>query len=295
MLDNEKRENIQKALSHRNINKYKKVSGKRFDIPCGDHNINVVYYPADKANAPLMLGFHGGGFLFGGNAFNDHMWKAISQNMNVNLASIEYRKSPQYQYQHGLADGIAAYLWFKENADQFNFDKNSIDVIGFSAGANLATTLCLALNNQNLCSVRHQILVYPYLDADTDPAEKGADQPLLHLFNDLHSSRDATKSLYVSPILATTKDLQGLPETWICVADNDILKPEGLKYAAMLQEAGVPVHVTCAKNMPHEFFEAAFGDYTDAVLKERTPELYRAVKSGAAYDAAMKLFRLYSR
>ena len=295
MLDKERRENIQKALSQRNINKYKRVGGQRFDIPCGDHNINIVYYSAEKKNASLFLGFHGGGFLFGGNAFNDHMWKAISQNLGVNVASVEYRKSPQYQYQHALEDAIAAYLWFQKNAEKFDFNRKNISVIGFSAGANLAATLCLALKNQNLCEIRHQILIYPYLDAATDPTEKGANSPLLYLFNELHSSREAANSLYVSPVLAERKDLQGLPETWICVSGHDALKTEGYRYGEMLREAGVPVHVTCAENMPHEFFEAAFGDYTEATLKGKTPELYRVVKSGAAHEAAMKVLDFLKR
>ena len=289
MLDKEIRENIQKALNHRTINKYKSVSGKRFDIPCGDHSINIVYYSAVKKHAPLFLGFHGGGFLFGGNAFNDHMWKAVSQNLGVNVASVEYRKSPQYQYQHSLEDAMAAYLWFKKNAAEFDFDKENISVIGFSAGANQAATLCLALKNQNLCEIRQQILIYPYLDAYTDPSMKGESQFLMYLFNELHSNHDVAKSPYLSPVFAEPAQLQGLPGTWICVAEHDVLKQEGYKYGEMLRMADVPVRILRAENMPHEFFEAAFGDYSEAVLKEKTPELYRAVKSGEAHKAAMKV------
>lgn len=288
MLDREIRENIRKALNQRTVNKYKNVTGKRFDIPCGDRNINIVYYEAAGKQAPLILGFHGGGYLFGGNAFNDQMWNAVSQNLGVNVASVEYRKSPQYQYQHALEDAISAYLWFKTNASEFDFNEKNISVMGFSAGANLAATLCLALKHQNLCDIKHQMLIYPYLDAHTDPAQKGDGQFLMYLFNELHSSPEVTKSLYLSPVFATEADLRELPEAWICVADHDALKPEGYEYGEMLRDAGVPVHIMCAEHMPHEFFEAGFGDYSETMLKEKTPEFYRVVKSGTAHEAAVK-------
>ena len=70
------------------------VFGKRFDIPAPDRSINIVYYEAPKKNAPLILGFHRGGYAFGGNAMNDAMWSAVAEQIEMNVASVDYRKYP---------------------------------------------------------------------------------------------------------------------------------------------------------------------------------------------------------
>lgn len=286
MLDNEKRKYIQKALNQRKINKRQDVRGERFSISCKDHDIDIVYYAAAKEKAPLILGFHGGGFLFGGNAMNNQMWYAVSETLGVHVASVEYRKSPEYRYREALEDAMAAYFWFREHGEERNADSENISVMGFSAGANLAASLCLMLNMQGFCEVKNQILVYPYLDAYTDPAEKGENNPLMYLFNELHSTQEEARSSLLSPIYAKKQNLQGLPETWLCMAEHDTLKPEGYAYGERLKQSAVPVHTMCAEQMPHEYFEAAFGDYTEAVLREKTPELYKAVKTKEALKAS---------
>lgn len=62
------------AAEMRRINKIVPVTGKRLQITQPDRQIDVVFYPSEKEDAPLILGFHGGGFLFGGCAMNDAMW-----------------------------------------------------------------------------------------------------------------------------------------------------------------------------------------------------------------------------
>ena len=82
----------------RQFNKVAPVSGTRFDIPAEDRSINVVYYRASSPDAPVILGFHGGGYAFGGNALDDAMWSAVSQALDANVASVEYRKSPEHPF-----------------------------------------------------------------------------------------------------------------------------------------------------------------------------------------------------
>ena len=88
---------LKEAKMMREMNRKIPVSGERIDLPAGDRDVNIVYFRAKRENAPLILGFHGGGFLFGGNAMNDAMWSAVRDALDVNVASVEYRKSPDYQ------------------------------------------------------------------------------------------------------------------------------------------------------------------------------------------------------
>ena len=273
----------------REVNRKIKVSGERFDIPAEGRNIPIVYYAAGSEKAPLILGFHGGGFLFGGNALNDDMWKAVSDGMNVNIASVGYRKSPDHQYHASLEDCLEALRYFRRHAAEYGFDPARIAAMGCSAGANLAATLSIYAKQQGEAPFWKQIMIYPVVDMYTDPEEKGGGtlaQPLQYLFNDLHSSREEAKLPVISPIYASEEELHGLPDAVICTAEQDSLKTEAAEYAAMLQQAGVKVTLLFAEGMPHGFFEVGFGGVSDAEIEVLGPEIAKCVKDGSAAEVS---------
>lgn len=265
------------------------VSGRRMTIPADGREISVVYYPAKSEHAPLILGLHGGGFLFGGNALNDPMWTAVSERLDVNIASVGYRKSPDYRFRESLEDILEALRYFRANADKFNFDPARILTMGCSAGGNLATTFCLFANQMGEPQIQGQIMIYPVVDVYTDPAEKGDGslaQPLQYLFNDLHSTREEARLPIISPVYADPEELKSLPDAFICVAEHDSLKTEALHYAEMLKKAGVKTTFQQADDMPHGFFETGFGNVSDEELKILGPEVEEKVKNGAAGTAS---------
>ena len=161
------------AAEMRRINKIVPVTGKRLQITKPDRQIDVVFYPSEKEHAPLILGFHGGGFLFGGCAMNDAMWSETGAQLGAAVASVEYRKSPDYQWREALADAYDAAVYFQNNAEKYGINKNDISVMGCSAGANLAASVCLYANQQKNHLFQRQILMYPFLDSATDPDSKG--------------------------------------------------------------------------------------------------------------------------
>ena len=132
----------------REVNRKIEVSGERFAIPAKGREISIVYYAAKSEKAPLILGFHGGGFLFGGNALNDAMWKAVSDRLDVNIASVGYRKSPDHQFRASLEDCLEALRYFRSHAADYGFDPDRIAAMGCSAGANLAATLSIYAKQQ---------------------------------------------------------------------------------------------------------------------------------------------------
>ncbi len=238
------------------------VTGRRFDIEMPDRCINVVFYPADSDNAPLIIGFHGGGFLFGGNALNDGMWSETGGVLGAAVASIEYRKSPDYQYMAAIEDAYDALSYLYNNAGEYGIDRNRISVMGCSAGANLAAAVCLYAREKGGPAIDKQILMYPFLDCDTDPDSKGEGSlsgPVMYIFNELHCLPEETRLPLVSPVFATQEELKGLPDAIICYAENDNLRNEGIVYAGMLRDAGVKVSDMTAAGMPHGFYESGFG------------------------------------
>ncbi len=276
-----KRQIIEEAKEMRRINRVIPVTGKRYDLDVGDRKINVVYYPASHKNAPLLIGFHGGGFLFGGNAMDDVMWSTLQDRLDLNVASVEYRKSPDHQYQAALDDAYDAAIYLHHHADEFGFDRERMSVMGCSAGACLATTLCIYAKQKGGVTFEHQVLLYPFLDAATDPDEKGNGSltgPMLHIFNELHCSPTEARYAVVSPVYANEEEIADLPHTIFVMADADALKREGFQYASMLEKAGVKTDVMLSHGMPHGFFEWGFGEKKEeemAFLSEEEKEMIR--------------------
>ena len=282
---------LHQAEKMRTINRIVPVSGERYDLPLEGRKINIVYYSAKTKNAPLLLGFHGGGFLFGGNALNDAMWLAVRDAFGVNVASVEYRKSPDFSSTDAIMDGYDAAVYLKAHADTFGFDPDQISVMGASAGANIATGVCIYAGEKNPGLFINQVLIYPLVDNVTPNTEKkdghlsdAGDQ----VFRDLHCTKEQAKTSIVSPLFASDNELAKLPNTIICTADIDSLKEEGLLYAARLKENGVPTALMVCEGMPHIFFEVGFGKVSDEELQAHSPQLQELVRNGSAHEASVK-------
>lgn len=290
---------LEEAALMRRINREIPVTGERVDLNVGDRTINVVYYKAEKENAPLVLGFHGGGYLFGGNAMNDAMWSAVRDSLGANVASVEYRKSPDYQYRAALDDAYDAAIYLKEHAADFGHDPAHISVMGCSAGASLAATVAIDASKRGGIEFDRQILMYPFLDAATDPDSKGEGSlqgSVMYIFNELHCTPEEARLPEVSPVFATREECEGLPEAIFCMADNDNLKHEGFRYAQMLEDAGVTVHTSQYERMPHGFFESGFGKISEGEMAFLGEEVLAMIKSGEiarASGEALEFVRTY--
>lgn len=293
VIDAVKKELLSQVPGMRMANKAAPVSGLRQVLPLEGRDIDIVYYPARGEMAPLLIGFHGGGFLFGGCALDDGMWNAMRNELKVNIASVEYRKTPDFMWPTALEDAYDAALYLRDHASEFGFDKNRISVFGSSAGANLAATLCLYAKQKGDCFFEYQILNYPLLDLHTDPMEKGGGSlsgPILYVFNKLYiKPEDALNSL-ASPVFARKEELTGLPAAIIRTAGDDCLRAEGETYANMLRDAGVTVYLSNADNMPHGYYEYGFGgteapEYLDEPVRRMIQDgtLSKAASEGLAF------------
>lgn len=267
IIESIKQEVLSQIGGMRAANKVVPVSGTRHVLPLEGRDIDMVYYPAEREHAPLLIGFHGGGFLFGGCALDDAMWDAMRNALNVNIASIDYRKTPDYMYPCALEDAYDATVYLRDHADEFGFDKEHISVFGNSAGATLAATVCIYAKEKGEVLYDYQILNYPSVDWATNYAEKGPgslDGPINAVFNELYIKPEDAKKITASPIFATREELTGLPAAIIRTAEIDSLRAEGEQYAKMLQDAGVPVYLSNAAGMPHGYYEYGFGDAAPA-------------------------------
>ena len=232
-------------------------------ISMPDRDIDMVFYPAEHDNAPLIIGFHGGGFLFGGSAMDDALWKENGEALGAAIASVEYRMGPEYRFPAAIEDAYDVLKYFYENGSEYGIDPDRISVMGCSAGANIAAAVCLYAKEKGGPSIDKQILMYPFLDIYTDPDSKGSGSlggPIMYVFNELYCTTEEAKLPLASPVYASTDELKDLPEAIIVYAENDSLRAEGMKYAEMLRNAAVKVTDITSMGMPHGFYESGFGE-----------------------------------
>ena len=265
-------------------------------LPLEGRSIDIVYYPAKNENAPLIIGFHGGGFLFGGCALDDAMWDAMRNQLDVNIASIGYRKSPDYMYPCAIEDAYDSAIYLKEHSEEFGFNPEQISTFGSSAGANIAACVCIFAKEKGGITFKNQILNYPFIDSDTDPLAKGRgslEGPIMYVFNELYCKAEETRLPTVSPIFADKKQLEGLPKAIIITAENDNLRREGEVYVNLLREAGVEVEENMATGMPHGYYEYGFGGNEESSF---LPEnIIALMSSGAIKKAAQEALDFIDR
>ncbi len=270
-------------------NKMVKVDAKRISLPLEGREVEIVYYEAKSSNAPLFVGYHGGGFLFGGCALDNNMWLAVRDALDVNIASVGYRMSPDYMWEETLADSYEALVYLYEHASEFNFNKEHISVMGQSAGGNLAAAVALKCNQEKSVKLDNQILIYPFLDVYTDPDEKGSGSFSgigCYVMNDLHCNHEEAKNPFVSPVYASKEMLVGLPNAIMAFSEEDNLKFEGMRYATMLKEAGVKVSEKLFEGMPHAYFESGFKKPTKFEIQFLGEHAQEIIDNGSLFTSA---------
>jgi len=266
---------IFEAKQMREINKAIPVNGTRIQISANNRRIEAVYYKAETNNAPLLVCMHGGGFLFGGCALDDKMWNEFRNLYGVNVISIEYRKSPEFQYPAALVDVYDAVEYLIDHVEEYGFDSDKIAVFGASAGATLAAAVCLYAKESGKNYFKFQLLEYPFLDCATDPVEKGMieeESGPFYLFNEMYVGNENPKKATISPVFATRDELSGLPPAYIVIAEKDSLRAEAELYEKHLNQAGISVRTHLAKNMGHGYIEFYYNDSEEGFLPAFIPE-----------------------
>ncbi len=254
--------------------------------PGGDIPVRVYRPAADSVPRPVLLWFHGGGFVLGSVESHDEPCRRLARACYAVVLSVEYRLAPEHKFPAGLDDCRAAFAWAAANAHEIGGDAARIAVGGDSAGGNLAAALSLACRDAGGPQPGFQMLVYPVTDAAmaTRSYELFAGglfltaERMAWFFDKYLVSPDQGSDPLVSPLKAP--DLSGLPPAHVITAGFDPLRDEGRAYAQRLEEAGVQVEHAEYPTMIHAFFSMA-GVYGEAsVATERAARAMRAAFAG---------------
>ena len=217
------------------------------------------YVPAAAGpRPPLVVYFHGGGWLLGSIDSHDGICRSLANASGAVVLNVGYRLAPEDRFPAAADDALAATRWAHANAALLGADPARLAVAGDSAGGNLAAVVCQDLRDAGEPIVRFQLLIYPVTTTDLtigwDAAFEGyflyRDELLWHQEHYLASAADA-RSARVSPLLG---DPAGLPPAAIQAAECDPLHLQAERYRDLLSEAGVPVAWRCYPGMIHGYF-----------------------------------------
>ena len=216
---------------------------------------------AGAGTRPLIMYFHGGGFVFGTLRLGDWLCSSAALSTGAVVVSVDYRLAPGHRFPSAAEDCYAALTWAAERSAELGAG-GPIGVMGESAGGNLSAVVSLLARDRGGPAIAHQALIYPATDM-SDAASSSASRQA-NAAAPILSTKDmaAFKALYLgpdgdpsdpkaSPLLAPSH--AGLPPALIQVAEHDPLKDDGLRYAAALRAAGVPVRLTEYVGQPHGF------------------------------------------
>ena len=210
-------------------------------------------------NAPLVLFYHGGGWVIGSIESHDATARALAVASGAAVLSVEYRLAPETPFPGPLDDCHDALLWAVEHAGELGIDPARLAVAGDSAGGNLAAAVAIRVRDAGGPKLAHQLLIYPVTDTDfengsyTENAEGYFLTTRMMQWFWAHYVGDHGDPHPHAAVLRHD-NLEGLPPATVLVAQYDPLRDEGLAYAEALKAAGVPVETELAPGMIHGFF-----------------------------------------
>jgi acetyl esterase len=267
-----------------------KVLDSTIPTPAGALPIRVYTTKQGRGPFPVVVYYHGGGFVIGTNDSYDATPRALANAVEAVVVSVEYRKAPEHKFPAAHDDAYAAYLWVLANASSIGGNPTNVAVAGESAGGNLAANVALRARAEKQLLPKHALLVYPVASTDTSSESyekyanaKPLNRAMMRWFTDKYfrTSQDAADPRMD---LVNAK-LIGFPPTTIINAEIDPLLTDGELLAKRLKAAEVQVEQKTYAGVTHEFFGmgAVVEEARDAVeyAAKRLKSAFSEAKSAA--------------
>jgi acetyl esterase len=246
----------------------------------------------DAIPAPLLVYFHGGGWVIGDLDTHDGLCRFLASAAGTTVLSIDYRLSPEHPFPAAVEDSWAAYSWAVENSAALGADPARIAVGGDSAGGNLAAVVSLLARGAGGAMPVMQLLIYPVTDS-------AGELPSRRLFEDgfmlTKEDMDLFESHYLPPgtdphdprvSILEIEDLSGLPPAYVATAGFDPLRDEGEAYALRMRAAGVKVALRRHPGLIHGY---ANDTAISRTARGAMLEAAGALRMGLAPRAAVRL------
>lgn len=250
-------------LPRRPLHPELRVEDRAIDGPAGPVGVRIYWPPDDStraAVAPVVLFFHGGGFVTGDLDTHDGTSRQHAVGADAIVVSVDYRLAPEHPYPAAVEDAWAATRWVVEHGARLGADTSRIALAGDSAGGTIAAVIAQQARDEGAPPITFQLLWYPSTmwDASLPSFTENADAPILGAKAISDFSRWYAGEVDMSDppsgmAPGRAENLAGLPAAYIAVAGYDPLRDDGIRYAELLAGAGVAVEVHNAETMVHGY------------------------------------------
>lgn len=242
-----------------------RIEDRRIPVDGGEIGIRI-YTPRPLAvdeTVPVVLQFHGGGFVAGDLDTHDSISRYYARNADALVIAVDYRRPPEHRFPVAAEDAYAATVWAASHAAELQGDATRLAVAGDSAGGNLSAVVCQLAKARGGPAIAFQALAYPATDFEADSATGYPSREQFGGGGYFLSSRDMDffRAQYLTdpaaegadPRVTPLKgpDLSGLPPALVITSGCDPLRDEGAAYAQRLEAAGVPVEYRCFNSAIH--------------------------------------------
>jgi acetyl esterase len=219
----------------------------------------VPFRPAESEPPPLLVYFHGGGWVIGDLDTHDNPCRFLAAYSGAAVLAVDYRLAPEHPFPAAAEDAPAAYSWALANAGALGVDPLRIGVGGDSAGANLAAVTALRARDEGWQQPAIQLLIYPVTECAVElPSRRLFDEGFIltrrdmDFFEEHYLPAGVDRSDRRVSVLRT-EDLAGLAPAYVAVAGFDPLRDEAEAFALRMREAGVQVALRRHPGLIHTF------------------------------------------
>ncbi len=232
------------------------ISGAEGELP------GRIYRPIGLLSRlnPVVLYFHGGGFVTGDLDSHDASARALARRTGAIVVSVAYRLAPEHKFPAAHDDAWSAWRWLTSEVGNLAGDPRRLAVAGEDAGATLAAYIALRARDEGATRPVHQVLIHPIAGNDQATASYGETlraQPVglpamrwrfRLAFDDEAEAADERINL------VAREDLAGVAPATIVLAAIDPLRSEGEALADAFEHAGVPVNCWTYEGVTQGFF-----------------------------------------
>ncbi len=229
--------------------------------PKGEVHVRIVR-PTITTNAvPIVMFFHGGGWVAGGADTHDRLIREIAVAVNAAVVFVVFGRAPEVQFPLALEEAYAATAYVAKHGASLNLDGARVAVVGDGAGGNIAAAVTIMSKQRRSPKIVLQIMFYPATAAnfDAESHQVWCDGPWLskrdmEWFWNAYVPRACDRlDVLATPLSATLDQLRGLPDALLITAEVDVLRDEGEAYARKLSEAYVRTTCTRYIGTIHDF------------------------------------------
>lgn len=223
--------------------------------PRGDIPLRLYDARAERAPGPVVMFYHGGGFVIGDLDSHHALCTTIAAELDLPVVAVHYALAPEHPFPASDEDSIAATRWVAENGAALGREATDLVTMGDSAGGHLAIVVAQDLaKTPARVPVILQVPIYPATDESSD----GSMAEFAEGFLLTKETMDWFMTCY-APVPGDPRaypihgDQAGSPPTLLVTASLDPLRDQGRRYAAALAAAGVECHFMEMKGSIHGF------------------------------------------